>query len=212
MKEAVSHQLYGYWNAMRGDRLAPKRFEIEPSQLAKILPDTFIMERINPETVRFRLAGTRICEAFATEFRGINVFDLFNLEDKITMQREFSVIARQGAVGVMEIAGSTDSGRTTGFEIVVTPLMHTRDVIDRYLGSITPIDPPEWLGSEPITSRRLIANKLIWPDGRPHAVIDAMARQSPFMPHMRNARLVRVDRRQFRVYDGGLSDQREDEL
>jgi len=211
MKEAVSRQLYSYWNAMRGERLAPKRFEIEPSQIAKILPDTFILERINPETARFRLAGTRICEAFAAEFRGVNIFDLFCLEDKITLQREFSVIARQGAVGVFEIEGGTKSARKVRFEIVVTPLMHTREVVDRYLGSITSIDPPAWLGSELISERRLIGHDLIWPDGRPHTLTDAKARQSPFMPSMHNARLVRVDRRQFRVYDGGLSDGCDDE-
>lgn len=211
MKEAVSRQLYSYWNAMRGERLAPKRFEIEPSQIAKILPDTFILERINPETARFRLAGTRICEAFAAEFRGMNIFDLFCLEDKITLQREFSVIARQGAVGVFEIEGGTESARKVRFEIVVTPLMHTREVVDRYLGSITSIDPPAWLGSELISERRLIGHDLIWPDGRPHTLTDAKARQSPFMPSMHNARLVRVDRRQFRVYDGGLSDGCDDE-
>ena len=29
--------------------------------------------------------------------------------------------------------------------------------------------------------------------------------QSPFQAHIRNARIVRSERRQFRVYDGGLS-------
>lgn len=206
MKEAISQQLYAYWNSMRGDRLAPKRFEIEPSQIAKILPDTFILERMDQETSRFRLAGTRICEAFATEFRGVNIFDLFTLEDKTTLQRQFSVIARQGAVGVFEIEGETESGHKARFEILVTPLMHTREVVDRYLGSICPINAPAWLGCEPIVKRRLLTHDLHWPDGRPHTMTDALAsRQTPFLPHVRNARLVRVDRRQFRVYDGGLA-------
>lgn len=206
MKEAVSQQLYDYWNGMRGDRVAPKRFEIEPSQIAKILPDTFILERVDPETSRFRLAGTRICEAFAAEFRGVNIFDLFTLEDKTTLQRQFSVIARQGAVGVFLIEGESVSGHKARFEVLVTPLMHTRDVVDRYLGSIVPVDPPAWLGCEPITQRRLLTNDLVWPDGRPYEMAQSVAqRQSPFLPHVRNARLVKVDRRQFRVYDGGLS-------
>ena len=64
MREAISQTLYGYWNDIRAGRLAPKRFEIEPSQIAGMLPDTFILERIDNETSRFRLAGTRICEAF----------------------------------------------------------------------------------------------------------------------------------------------------
>jgi hypothetical protein len=31
-------------------------------------------------------------------------------------------------------------------------------------------------------------------------------RQAPFKPHIRKSRIVRSDRRQFRVYDGGLND------
>lgn len=206
MKEDVTQQLYDYWNSMRADRLAPKRFEIEPSQIAKILPDTFILERITADVARFRLAGTRICEAFATEFRGVNIFDLFSLEDRTTLQRQFSVIARQGAVGVFEIEGESVSGHKARFEVLVTPLMHTREVVDRYLGSISPINAPAWLGCEPIIKRRMLTHDLHWPDGRPHAMTDALAnRQAPFLPHVRNARIVRVDRRQFRVYDGGLS-------
>lgn len=211
MKEEISQQLFQYWNKMRGERLAPKRFEIEPSQIAKLLPDTFILERIDPETSRFRLAGTRICEAFAAEFRGVNFLDMFSLEDKMTLQRELSVIARQGAVGVFEIEGGTDSGLRTQFEIVVTPLMHTREIIDRFLGTIAPIERPAWLGTETISVRRLISHELIWPDGRNHTLTDALNRQSPFMPHVRNARLVRIDRRQFRVYDGGLAASYDDE-
>ncbi|MEQ1716474.1 MAG: PAS domain-containing protein [Hyphomicrobium sp.] len=205
MKEATSQQLYAYWNDMRSGRMAPKRFEIEPSQIAAILPDTFILERIDSETARFRLAGTRICDAFASEFRGVNIFELFGFEDRVTLQRQFAVIARQGAVGIFDIEGETETGKVARFEIVVAPLMHTREVVDRYLGSITPVAPPEWLGTETITKRRLLAHDLVWPDGRAHAMTDAMHRQAPFMPHVRNARLVRVDRRQFRVYDGGLA-------
>lgn len=205
MKEATSQQLYAYWNDVRSGRLAPKRFEIEPSQIARILPDTFILELIDTVTARFRLAGTRICEAFATEFRGVNIFELFGAEDRVTLTRQFSTIAKQGAVGVFEIEGESVSGRTARFEMLVAPLIHTREVVDRFLGSCTPIDPPEWLGTEPITSYKLAANDLVWPDGRPHSVNDAMHRQAPFLPHVRNARLVRVDRRQFRVYDGGLA-------
>lgn len=212
MKEEISQQLFDYWNSMRGDRLAPKRFEIEPSQIAKLLPDTFILERIDAETSRFRLAGTRICEAFSAEFRGVNFFELFTLEDRTTLQRQFSVIARQGAVGVFELEAESTSGHKARFEVVVTPLMHTREVVDRYLGSICPIDAPAWLGGEALEKRRLLAHELIWPDGRPHAMADAFTnRQSPFLPHVRDARLVRIDRRQFRVYDGGRAGIRDDD-
>ena len=54
MREVITQALYGYWNEIRAGRLAPKRFEIEPSLIAGILPDTFILERVDNDTSRFR--------------------------------------------------------------------------------------------------------------------------------------------------------------
>jgi hypothetical protein len=204
MREVISQTLYGYWNDIRAGRLAPKRFEIEPSQIANMLPDTFILERIDGDTCRFRLAGTRIADAFGTEFRGLNILELVGDEDRVTLQRQISVIARQGAVGVFTFASETEMGHTAHWEMLILPLVHLHNDVDRFLGSVAVIDHPVWLGHEPLIRHRMTANELIWPDGRPHAMIDAMHRQSPFIAHMGQARIVRSDRRQFRVFDGGL--------
>lgn len=203
MREVISQTLYGYWNDIRAGRLAPKRFEIEPSQIAGMLPDTFILERIDAETSRFRLAGTRICETFGTEFRGVNIFDLFCKEDRITLQRQISVIARQGAVGVFTLKCENDAGGAIGIEMLLLPLTHLRDTVDRFVGSMAVTEQPLWLGDEPLVKTTMVASDLIWPDGRPHAMIDAVHRQAPFLPQMNEARIVRSDRRQFRVYEGG---------
>jgi hypothetical protein len=210
MREPINQHLYGYWNDIRAGRLAPKRFEIEPSQIAGILPDTFILERIDNETSRFRLAGTRICDAFALEFRGMNVFEMFGDEDRVTLQRQISVIARQGAVGLFNLSCQNASGTAVDVEMLLLPLIHMRDSVDRFLGSIAIVKQPAWIGHDPLLRTRVVANELIWPDGRPHAMIDNIHRQTPFKQSMGEARIVRGGRRQFRVYDGGLG-QPEDE-
>jgi hypothetical protein len=210
MREQITQTLYGYWNDIRAGRLAPKRFEIEPSVIAGILPDTFILERIDTVTARFRLAGTRMCETFGVEFRGMNFFDLVGPEDWVTLQRQFSVIARQGAVGVFTIRSETVTGKAIDMEMLLLPLMHMHETVDRILGSIAIIKSQPWIGHEPVVATRILDHKLIWPDGRPHAMIDSAHRQTPFLPHMREARIVRGGHRQFRVYDGGLG-QNDDE-
>ena len=205
MREIVSQSLYAYWNDIRAGRLAPRRFEIEPSQIAAMLPDTFILERIDADTCRFRLAGTRICDAFGIEFRGLNIFELVSDEDRVTLQRQISVISRQGAVGVFTLSADTASGHALHFEMLLLPLVHMRDTIDRFLGSVALMERPVWLGHEPLVKSRILKHEMIWPEGRPHAMIDAVHRQAPFLAQIGEARIVRADRRQFRVYDGGLS-------
>lgn len=204
MKETSSRTLFMYWNEVRRDRLAPQRFEIEPSSIGGILPDTFILERINSATAKFRLAGTRICDAFGEDFRGVNIFELFRPEDRVTLQRQFAVIGRQGAAGVFHIMAESPSGLTAQFEMLVLPLLHTQNTVDRFIGSIATADTYPWLGTEPLGKPKLISHELVWPEGNAYSATEASGHQAPFLAHVREARIVRSEHRNFRVYSGGL--------
>lgn len=205
MRTRTAQTLYGYWNNVRAQRFAPRRFEIEPARISDLLPETFILERAELSDLRYRLAGTRLCEQFALEFRGRSFFDGWDAGDRATIAECLHRVVGEGAVGLLSIEALTQRGRAASFEILLLPLIHTRETVDRVLGAMTPISDEPWLGHEPLVSRRLTAHEIIWPEGRPHAIAHALDRQRPFAPHIRHARIVRSDRRQFRVYDGGLS-------
>jgi hypothetical protein len=210
MKHKTTQALYAYWNEVRGERLAPRRFEIEPSQIVSILPNTFILERTGSNAYRYRLAGTAICEMFGQEYRDTNFLDHWPSDDHDTLLRLLESVTRRGGAGLAEFDASGTAKQTLSFEAVFLPLLHTRDTIDRILGSVTPLTSPDWLGSQPLNARRLLASSIVWPDGRPTHPTDAMLRQMPFLPHIRKARIVRSERRQFRVYDGGLTKGRDE--
>ncbi len=205
MKSKTSQILYAYWNDVRQSRLAPRRFEIEPSRIAPILSETFILGRLDADTFRFRVAGTRISDEFGTELRGTNFLDGWVPEDRNTLTRHLEILMRQGGVGVVAIDVRTPALGLASFECLLLPLIHTRDTIDRFLGALSRLDGPQMRADERLAMRRLISAKVIWPDGRPHALLASQQRQWPIMPHVRDARIVRVDRRQFRVYEGGLA-------
>lgn len=202
MQETVSQALYSYWNNLRGDRVAPKRFEIEPSCISGNLPDTFILERVEPSTLRFRLAGTRICEAFGIDFRGVDLYRLFDDGDARIVEQQIAMSTSEGAVCVFRIKAGNANGLSTEFELLILPLTHTRDTIDRFLGALTPIARPNWLGTVALTQRKLISHELVWPDG---LAVPAIPESHVPSLTIREARIVRSNRRQFRVYEGGLS-------
>jgi hypothetical protein len=205
MQEAVSHSLFSYWNVLRGNRPAPRRLEIDPSRIADNLPDTFILERVDASTLRFRLTGTRITDAFGMELRGTNLIDLFDEADAPTIQRQIDLVAAHCAAGVFRISASNAAGQATLFEMLVLPLTHTQDAVDRFLGSIAPIEKPSWLGASALVNRKLVDHSIVWPDARSAMLQDHhAARQAPFLPARREARIVKSARRQFRVYVGGL--------
>lgn len=203
MKQRTSQIIFQYWNDVRGERLAPERFDIEPSRIAAILPETCILERTAEGALIFRLAGTRICDNYGHELRGSNLHDLVSAEDAAVIDDLLLPVTHQGAVAVLELGATTEDDRDVAFEMTLLPLLHMNGSVTRYLGSISPIDPPVWLGTMRLEPTGLRSHAIMWPEGRPHALIEKAHRQSPFLPAMAGARVVRVDRRQFRVLDGG---------
>lgn len=203
MKQRTSQLLFQYWNDVRGQRLAPERFDIEPSRIAAILPETCILERDDANVCSFRLAGTRVCDNWGQELRGTGLHELMLPADRPVLDEMLATITAQGAVGLLELSGLTKDGREVMFEVIILPLLHTSGAVTRYLAGISPFEAPYWLGVERLAAGPLAEHALVWPDGRPHALIERTLRQAPFLPAMTNSRIVRVDRRQFRVFEGG---------
>lgn len=242
--------MYAYWTALRGGAPAPRRFDIEPSRIAPLLPDTFILEKVGPRDYRYRIAGTAICDLFRLELRDEGFLSGWNPADRLVMERTLAVVTMRGAVGRYEIealppARSQPDGRLAPMQRlkkppaaterlrlrgVLLPLIHTEGRMDRVLGALAPVDQalPTWVTDEgrrePPSSWRLTSLETDWPRGealaampelerfgRESAVASGPAigeresedRQTPFVDHVRRARIVRSDRRQFRVYDGG---------
>ena len=204
MKSKTSQILFTYWNEVRKDRLAPRRFEIEPSRIAPILSETFILERLEGDMFRFRIAGTGITEQFGTDFRGTNFLDGWAPDDRVTLSRHLRSLSQQGGVGVSSFDVRTRRS-IERYETILLPLIHTGNEIDRLLGGMSQLSGGvQRVRHDHMAERQLLTCDVIWPDGRPHSVISNLRQQTPILPHVRNARIVRADRRQFRVYEGGL--------
>jgi hypothetical protein len=64
-------QLRDYWDSKRRGRAVPARADIDPTEIKPLLPNLLIAELFtDPLRVRFRLAGTRVCEAFGFNIAG----------------------------------------------------------------------------------------------------------------------------------------------
>jgi hypothetical protein len=164
MQQPTSRQLYAYWDRVRNGRVAPRRFEIEPAKIAALLPETFIAEGVGLLGHRFRLAGTRICEQFGRELRGADLLSLWEGADRDAVD---SLLRADAAVGYGRFKAYTHTNRQANFEFVLLPLIHTGEAINRILGAITAIEPPFWLGAEPLLRQEIVELNTHWPDGVP---------------------------------------------
>src|SRR5581483_4679807 len=198
MQQPTSRQLYAYWDRVRNGRVAPHRFEIEPARIPALLPETFIAEGAGLLGFRFRLAGTKICEYFGKELRGIDLLSLFGEEHRGQFKDMLHSILCDGAVGHGLFRSFTPTNRQAAFEFLLLPLIHSGESINRLLGGITAVDPPFWLGGEPLVRHEIVELHVHWPDGAPaHIAGDA-------------GEVLRLSPRRFRVLEGGLAGRRTD--
>ena len=205
MKQRTTQTLYAYWNDLRAGRIAPGRLEIEPSRISATLPETFMLERTDPASYHYRLAGTRLCEIFGTELRGTNLLAGWTASDRTAIAASLKSTCEQGAVTLLTIEAGADMIRRVQLEVIMLPLMHANNTMERVIGAMSALTSPHWLGYEHLTVKRLIDHNLIWPDGRPRAIIERTGREAPFRPAPPAVRLVQSERRLFRVFDGGRS-------
>lgn len=182
MKHSASRELYDYWNRVRGSDRAPHRGAIEPSDIRRILADTFILEVADRDRHLVRLAGTRVCSIYCRELKGSNFFDLWAGEDRTAIETLAAAVAEDGAAAVVTIEARTAAGRELAAELLLLPLRHSGPDFDRVLGSLAVLDRPYWVGSEPITTQRLASLRLIWPDDAPRF----MRRRTDIVPGATN--------------------------
>lgn len=194
MQQPTSLQLYAYWDRVRNGRFAPRRFEVEPAKIAALLPETFIAEGAGLLGCRFRLAGTKICEQFGRELRGADLLSLWQEADRDAVASLLHTVLADGAVGYGRFTAYTRAERHTGFEFVLLPLIHTGDTINRILGAITAIEPPFWLGAEPLIRQEIVELNLHWPDGTPAFMTQG------------GAEVISLASRRFRVLERGLGE------
>jgi hypothetical protein len=206
MKQRTIQMLYSYWNEVRAGRLAPLRLEIEPSRIAGILSETFMLEQVDAETYQYRLAGTRLCEMFGSELRGQNFLDGWSEPDRAVIERQLATVCDRGAVVVLTMEGSAGTNQRVELEVILLPLIHAGTRIARVIGAMSASSAPHWLHGEHLSSRRLLRHDVIWPDGRPHSLVERSSRQAPFTPRIVAGRLVTSNERRFRVLEGGRVD------
>ena len=220
MQLLPSKQLYQYWNELRGERIAPRRIDIEPSQISHLLGRAFVLEQINSYSFRYRIAGSQLCENFGIDFRDTDFLAALTLNDRLGFVRQLSLLTERGAVLVASIIVSPENERSLRipFEFLLLPLQNGDDKIDRVLGIASSananVGDGDWRGeAKSLTCWRVQKIETLWnavkelPDAAQEAFSGADRKKPQHQAGgTRQGRIVDKNSRRFRVYDGGAMD------
>ena len=111
-----------HWQALRGDRLRPRRAQIDPADLARYLPHVGIFEVQTPEFTLCRLAGTAFRLSLGFELTGKNVVHLYAPELHRVAGYRFHTMVTQPCAATVEIALKFSTGLEHPHEILILPL------------------------------------------------------------------------------------------
>jgi hypothetical protein len=73
-------ELYRYWDGRRGSRFAPRRADITPSEIPKLLPYLLLTDILPDRRYRYRLIGTEVERVFGTKMTGRFIDELMRGE------------------------------------------------------------------------------------------------------------------------------------
>lgn len=202
IRQATTKALFDYWNMVRQGRLAPRRFEIEPAKIAALLPETFILERVERTAYRFRLAGTKLCHLFGRELRGADFLELWSGKDRDAMLALIRDVFEAGAVGRGYFVGHREGNDITRYEFCLLPLVHSGFAIDRLLGAITAIGRPRPHDEEPLLGQNFLETEAVRLDFHTPETHNP----TPLTPKADDDNVIRLGRRRLRLVEGGLNE------
>lgn len=122
-RSTMVRALHAYWDAKRSGRPLPRRDDIDPAEIKKLLPYLLIADLVGEKPrVLYRLVGTKVAVATGLDFTG-RYLDEFVPNDIEKLWHEYYRIARDQRLPVLGEAAIpiADGGRFV-YEFGIFPL------------------------------------------------------------------------------------------
>jgi hypothetical protein len=194
MRQQATRELYAYWNAIRRERAAPDRAEIDPASIRTILSDTFMLETEGDSAFSLRLTGARLNALWLTEMKGRSFVDLWG-EDQASVTAALWTVMDGAVPVVIGASAAPRDRRPAELELLLLPLRHHGRTHARILGALACANTPDWLGLIAVERFVLKSMRIM---SASNARVDLPILRRSTAPERRAARA------QLRVVPGGL--------
>ncbi|WP_164901807.1 PAS domain-containing protein [Neorhizobium lilium] len=181
MRTQATREIFDHWVQLCGDQAAPLRTQIDPMLLRRVLPHLFIVITEGSDDPTFRLAGTRICDLFGTELKGL-AFKAIWSDSRNAQPLEIcrSAIQYERPALLDVLAEGMNGSRP--YEMLLLPLRPGPEASDRVLGALVPQAQALSVASPPINGLALQKWTFLEKDGAKQTPEDTDAqRDGPAM-------------------------------
>ncbi len=137
MTDSTIKTLRSQWDKICDGVLPPFRSDISPRAMPDVLDTLFILEQINPEDTRIRIAGLKICEMMGMEVRGQSPMSFFDAEFRDQFETIVTDVLGQPNVTTLRLETVDKMGNIGVAEMNLLPLRSDFGDISRIIGCIT---------------------------------------------------------------------------
>jgi len=129
----ILHELAVYWTNLNSGDL-PRRSDIDPRQLERVLPYLFILDRTGADNATIRLGSTQLETLTGAPMKGMQFSDLIDPSSRDMISRGFEKLWVKKTPQSFDITSSfTDQRDTISGKVILFPL---RDVFGRVTKAI----------------------------------------------------------------------------
>lgn len=130
-------EVSAYWEALRGDRIMPKRSEIDPRGIEHALENAFVLERIAPGLARMRVAGSHLNDLMGMEVRGMPVTSFFTPAGRKTLSDILEDVFERPAVVDLTLTAERGIGKPPlEARMLLLPMTSDLGDVSRILGCL----------------------------------------------------------------------------
>ena len=184
-----SRMLFRFWEAMRGERSAPYRHDLDLKQARKLMPHLFIAEQqADGSGFRWRLAGTAIGGLFRREVTGSDMLAGWDEPEAQMIRRFLCGVTATHQPALLRMRFTTDREQAIEAEMAAFPLLASDGASTQVFGGLFTFPGADVKDYAQITLQELTAARFA-----PNEVMAALAEE----PQAQGAR-------RFRVISGGL--------
>lgn len=135
--ERAIRQLQAYWQSLRSGTNLPRRADIDPRRIERLLPYTFIAERIAPGLARLRLAGTHLNDLMGMDVRGMPLSTFITPGSRDAMVDAVTSLFDQPAQLEFELRSPSGYGRPElSGRLLILPLISDLGDTSRAIGCL----------------------------------------------------------------------------
>lgn len=128
--------LHEYWTAKCRDGILPRRRDIDPTDLPRILPSIYIVHVLGQDSYQISLFGTGLREMFGFDPTGKDLIEILPAGQHEQARKSYREVIERGMPWLTKALYRLSDGHDVTYERLTLPLSSDGLNVDRFIGAI----------------------------------------------------------------------------